>query len=146
MTFKQRFSGQYKNFECTASKYSLKKIREQSPDVYSAHEIMGSQQQGKRCDDFVLCNCSPSTTGIYIVEVKKGKARHIKEVKEQLQSGANFINGQLHEEDKFDFLPILVSKGMAGSERNQWRGNSVCLRGKTRYIERVKSGGPLKRL
>ena len=70
ITFKKRFHEKYKKCTTKAYKYSLEKIKHQSPVVYSADKVM--QDWSKiRCDSFVLCCCAPSTTGIYVVEEEK---------------------------------------------------------------------------
>ena len=145
MTFKQRFRKQYKSFKSTPKQFSLNKIKDQSPIIFSADKIM-KDRAGSSCDDFVLCDCSPSTTGIYVIERKSGKAE-IKNITEQLQSGADFMGEQLCESDRFDFLPVLVAKGMPSSRRVSLHNNkSICLQGKIRRIKHVKVNGSLEKI
>ena len=145
MTFKQRFMKQYKNFKSTPKEFSLKKIKDQSPISFSADKIM-KDRAGSSCDDFVLCDCNLSTTGIYVIERKK-KNVNIKYITEQLQSGADFMGEQLCESDRFDFLPVLVAKGMPSSQRVSVRNNKgICLQGKIRHIKHVKVNGSLEKI
>lgn len=144
MTFKKRFKEQYKKYKSNPAKYLLDKIGAQSPDVYSADRIMQAQDgSGRRCDDFVLCNCTPRVTGIYVIEVK-GTHQHIKDVKEQLQSGADFIKDCLSPKDRFDFMPVLVAKAISSSMRTPLRNAYIRLCDKKRYIEHVKFGASLE--
>jgi len=138
---KQRFQREFGRCETKSVKYSLDSIKDQSPKVYAADEIM-KQHPGKRCDSFVLCVCAPSTTGIYVVE-EKGNHAPIKAVRKQLQSGADFLCGHLTDMDKFKFLPVLVAKGMSSSMHRELLRVSIKLREKTRQIRHVKPKAPL---
>lgn len=142
--FKQRFQRKFEKYETKSVKYSLKNIRDQSPKVYSADEVM-KQHPSKRCDSFVLCLCAPSTTGIYAVE-EKGNRPPIKIVQKQLQGGANFICNLLEESDQFEFLPVLVAKGTSFSMRNELNKASVKLRQDDRKIEHINPGDSLRRI
>ena len=101
--------------------------------------------QTKHCDYFVFCDCAPSTTGIYVVEVK-GASPSISEVKRQLQGGANFISSHIQQNDQYDFSPVLVAKGIHGSMRAKLVRETVILGEKTRYIKHVKVGSPLQKI
>lgn len=144
-TFKQRFQRKFGECETKSVKYSLKNIRGQSPKVYSADEAMKQHPAGRRCDSFVLCLCALSTTGIYVVE-EKGNRPPIRTVQKQLQVGANFICNLLEEGDKFEFLPVLVAKGMLSSMRNELNRVSVKLRQEDRKIEHIKPGDSLRKI
>jgi len=148
--FRQRFQEKYGKCPVKQTNYSLKNIKKQSPEVYSADEVM-LEDSGKLCDSFVLCVCAqdtigaPETTGIYVVE-EKGKYPPIKTVQEQLQSGADFICNLLEEEDKFEFLPVLVAKGIFPSRRSELAKVKIELRDKIERIAHVKPKAPLKRI
>lgn len=139
--FKQRFQREFGRCETKSVKYSLKSINDQSPKVYAADEVM-KQHPGKRCVSFVLCICASSTTGVYVVE-EKGNRASIETVRKQLQSGADFLCGRLTDMDKFEFLPILVAKGMSSSMHKELLRVSIKLREKTRQIRHVKPKAPL---
>ena len=143
MTFKQRFTKQHKDSQSRPKNFSLDKIKNQSPISFSADKIMPPSE--KRCDYFVLCDCNPSTTGIYVIELKSGTAE-IKNITKQLQSGADFIGKQLRGNDQFDFAPVLVAKSISSSSRSGQYTDSICLRGETRYIKHVKIGRPLEKI
>ena len=152
MTFKQRFTKQHKDSRSNPKNFSLDKIKKQHPISFSVDKIMDfsvgkimEDRPKKRCDYFVLCDCNPSTTGIYVIELKSGKVE-IKNITKQLQSGANFIDNELRGSDQFDFAPVLVAKSISSSSRSGQYTDSVCLRGKIRYIKHVKIGGPLEEI
>ena len=96
-----------------------------------------------RCDSFVLCCCAQSTTGIYVVE-EKGAHLSVTGVKKQLQSGADFISSQLNKNDRFDFLPVLVAKGVHKSMLHRLRQVEINLSGKKRRPEHVNTNAPLE--
>ena len=111
----QKFKEEHKNYTCDPRNFTLKKIRNQSPQVYDADKIMRGKHnehaQEIRCDYFVLSN-HHDITGIYVIECKKrGKNAHISNIKKQLQSGADFISGYIdNDNDAYKFVPILVAK------------------------------------
>lgn len=139
--FKQRFQRKFGKCPVKPTNYLLTGIKNQSPKIYSADAVM-QKYPGKRCDSFVLCLCAPSTTGIYVVE-EKGNRAPIKTVQKQLQGGANFICNLLEERDRFEFLPILVAKGMSSSMHKELLRVSIKLREKTRQVRHVKPDAPL---
>ena len=144
MTINERFAEEYGEYKISTSKsYTLTKIKDQSPVVYSADEIMKAgnprDDQTTRCDDFVLCSRA-SDTGIYIVEIKGG-AR--KKSINQLQAGANFIS-KFTGDDCFVFLPVLVAKNIPPSYRRLLLTQKITLGKETpRKIKHVKINGPL---
>ena len=144
-TCKERFQEKYGEFTTTTRKYKLTKIKDQSPVVYSADKIMKAPE-GKRCDSFVLCCCAPSTTGIYVVEEKKGTARDINKVEKQLQGGANFMSAFLKTDDQFKFLPVLVARGIPPNKRNKLETAKVSLGKEKKYIKHIKPGASLGKL
>lgn len=141
---RQRFEGEYGKCKINPTSYSLTNIKSQSPNVYSADKVMQGYP-GKRCDSFVLCLCAPSTTGIYVVE-EKGNHPHVGTVPQQLQGGANFICTLLKGSDKFEFLPVLVTKGITASMRKVLLEVSIKLRDKTERIQHVKPNTSLKKI
>ena len=122
-----------------------KKIKHQSPVAYSADKVI--QDRSKiRCDSFVLCCCTPSTTGIYVVEDKGGHLS-IDKVSNQLQSGADFIYRLLNKKnDKFHFLPVLVARGIRGSTKNKLKKARIDWNGKKILIKHITTGAPLVKL
>lgn len=143
MTLKQRFFEEHKQFKSTQKSYSFDEIKDQSPDNYDAHKMMVGCE--KRCDNFVLCGCTSSITGIYVIEVK-GVSPSAKKVKEQLSSGANFIERYIQTSDKFDFLPVLIAQGIPSSRHTPLNSTYVFLRGKKRNIRHFKPGAPLEKI
>lgn len=139
---KQRFQSKFGKCAVKPTNYSLTGIRNQSPKVYSADAVMQGYP-GKRCDSFVLCLCAPSTTGIYVVE-EKGNRPHVGTISQQLQGGADFVCTILTRSDQFEFLPVLVTKGISASMRKELMRVSIKLREKSRQIAHVKPGDSLK--
>jgi len=139
---KRRFQNEFGKFPVKPTGYSLARIRDQSPKVYSADAVMQGYP-GKRCDSFVLCICAPSTTGIYVVE-EKGNRPHVGTISQQLQGGADFVCALLAGSDKFEFLPVLVTKGISASMRRELMRVSIKLREKYRQVAHVKPGDSLK--
>lgn len=116
MTIKERIAkkyGKHKRESREGRLYTLAKIKDQSPVVYSADAIMKAASprgdETTRCDDFVLCNRA-SVTGIYIVEQKKGNARS--EAIGQLRAGAKFMSQFISDDDCCFFRPVLVAKAI----------------------------------
>lgn len=144
MTLKKRFASTYTNFICTTKKFSLTKIRNQSPVVYSADQMM-SGATTRRCDYFVLCDCTPFITGIYVVEIK-GAHPSINKIKSQIQSGLDFVSSYIGQNECHEFLPVLVAKAIPGSMRRKFLATRVQLRGRELNIKHVKTGGSLEKL
>ncbi len=144
---KKDFGRRYSN--CRRRKSSLTDYKLNNvarPVIFSVDCVFNqSKLGGKRCDDFVFCDLNRDQTGIYLIE-RKTTSGDVGKIKDQLQGGANCIEGFLHDPDyerqRFDFLPVLVSKGIKGSQRKKLRNKKISLRGKEKviyYLERKKS-------
>lgn len=119
--------------------YTLAKIRNQSPVVYSADEVMDAKKS--RCDYFVLCSLA-SVTGIYIVEQKDGMAES--DAIKQLCAGAKFMSRFIESGDCCAFLPVLVAKGIPRALYQKLLKTKIKLGHLSpQKIKHVKVGGPL---
>ncbi len=152
MTIKQCFEKCFKAYQTNNRPYSLKLIEDQLPVSYSADKVMPNKQmpnkQTNRCDYFVLCDCVPRTTGIYVIEVK-GKSPSMKDVEKQLQSGADFVNKHLSANERIAFLPILVAKSIPRTTLKEFQKINIQLGGKTlssKHTKKIKHIKPRKSL
>ena len=142
MTIKQCFEKCFKVHQTNNRPYSLKFIKGQLPVSYSADKVMPNKQTN-RCDYFVLCDCAPQTTGIYVIEVK-GKSPSMKDVEKQLQSGADFVNKHLSANERIAFLPILVAKSIPRTTLKEFQEINIQLNGKKRKVTHIKHDKELK--
>lgn len=158
MTIKDRFVEKYdmpkppSRDPNQGRRFSLEKIKAQSPLVYRVDDMPSEEPHGDstnkpRGDFLVLCDINAAITGVYLVESKRGKAdRH---AVKQLRGSAEFMDDFIGDDDNFNFLPVLVAKSMPTSMRQvlEDKNNRVKLgkRGE-RKIKHIKLDGDLPKL
>ena len=103
-----------------------------SPKFFNVNCVFNQiQRQGRRCDEFVFFDLlSQHKTGVYLIELKTNNTK-IDQIKEQLQGGANFIadflNSGSYTPKQYDFLPVLVSKGIKPSHHSKLLKQTISL-------------------
>lgn len=145
MTIKDRFAEKYGIPKPGLRKpnqrrrFSLAEIKAQAPVVYRADDIMDPNKP--HGDFLVLCAINAAFTGIYLVESKRGKADM--HAVEQLRGSAEFMDAFIGDDDRFNFLPVLVAKNMPPSMRQVLNDENnrieLGMRG-TRKIKHIKGG------
>ena len=152
MTIKSEFEYKYKKYKEKGipNEYKLA----MSVKGFSIFKVdkLPKKPRGRHCDDFIFFDLmGKNETGIYLIEIK-GKVIDTKKVKEQLQGGAGFIEKFLNtdvlepERKQFDFLPVLVSKGIRRSAISKLKKQKILLDPKWAFIEWIEEGGELPRL
>ena len=145
---KSIFHDRHKNCQITElSEYQLGNMT--NPTAYSVDCLFQRPpgRGGVHCDEFVFCVSSKNETGLYLVE-RKTNSQDVTEVKKQLQGGADFIQDFMEDDPStdncpFDFMPVLVSKGIANKLRSRLRTATISLKGKFEPIEHCKTGNEL---
>lgn len=99
---------------------------------------------GMRCDEFIFFDILLNLTGIYLIERKDSHSADVTQVTRQLQGGATLITNFLNRDPaldayNFEFLPVLVSRGITPSKSRKLQSESVTLRGKTKRIRHARS-------
>lgn len=151
MTIKDRFVEKYdmpkppSRDPNQGRRFSLEEIKAQSPLVYRADDIMPLNKP--HGDFLVLCAINAAFTGVYLVESKQGDATS--DAVGQLQGSATFMSGFIGDDDRFNFLPVMVAKRVPRSVRQvlEDKKNRVKLgkRGE-RKIKHIKLDGDLPKL
>ena len=136
---KSEFIAKYE--ECkieTPSEYKMKNVT--SPVVFCVDCVYRKKRNanGRRCDEFIFFDISRDVDGIYLVE-RKTNSTNVSKVKDQLQGGANFVAGFLHDdaaldESGFNFSPVFVSRGIGPSQRAKLTTIKVKLRQQSKRI------------
>lgn len=150
------FHDEPSNKECLIPKskhpkeYKLGNIT--NPEIYSVDCLFQCNSKGgKRCDEFVFFDLSRNETGLYLIEKKKN-SQNIKEVRRQLQGGANFIKAFLKKDpatdgQPFDFMPVWISKIKPSQRSILKKGdNKISLRRRKKRIRQVEEGRALPKI
>ena len=113
-----------------------------SPKIFNVDCVFEqARRRGRRCDEFVFFDLlSQNKTGVYLIELKTNSTK-IDQIKEQLQGGANFIadflNSGSYTPKQYDFLPVLVSKGIKPSHHRTLLRQTISLGTIQKLIQHV---------
>lgn len=139
-----------KHGRCLISKppeYKLENIT--NPEVYSV-DCLFQWKGGTRCDEFVFFDLNQNQTGLYLIERKKN-SQDIEKVRQQLQGGADFIEGFLKKDpatydQPFNFIPVWISKIKPTQRSILKKDAKISLKGRKKLIRQVKKGGALPKI
>ena len=148
MTIKNIFHDSYT--QCKRAKPSNYKLKNAANHVVFCVDCLFNilSKCGRKCDEFIFFDMKHDVTGIYLVERKKNQSNNVKRVKEQLQGGACFItqfleNDPATEGHQFDFMPVLVSRGIKHPMSKQLIQTKILLHNKSEHIRHSKNNNAL---
>ena len=117
-----------------------------SPIIFDTEEIFKKYEpESRRCDEFVFCDIEQAT-GIYCIENKGGNMKYLEDddICEQLNDSAKFLESYIYYQEKFKFLPVLVTidKTLI-AYRGVFVQLEVTMKDKVKAVEFLKKGEPL---